>query len=49
MAYAFAQYFADKGVAYANINSDYGLMRLRMFMLTLGPVNFFRKYIVEPA
>ncbi len=49
MAYAFSKWFADKGVLYANVNSDYGLMRLRMFMLTLGPVNFFRKYIVEPA
>lgn len=25
------------------------LLRLRMFMLTLGPVNFFRKYVIEPA
>ena len=49
MAYAFARWFADKGVIYANLNSDYGLMRLRMFMLTLGPVGFFRKYTVEPA
>jgi len=49
MAYAFCKWFTDKGVLYANVNSDYGLMRLRMFMLTLGPVNYFRKYIVEPA
>lgn len=49
MAYAFAKWFTDRGVMYVNVNADYGLMRLRMFMLTLGPVNFFRKYIVEPA
>jgi hypothetical protein len=49
MAYAFTKWFVDKGVLYGNVSSDYGLMRLRMFMLTLGPVNFFRKYIVEPA
>lgn len=49
IAYAFAKWFAEQGVVYANVNADYGLMRLRMFMLTLGPHNFFRKYIVEPA
>ena len=49
IAYAFAKWFTDKGVLYGNVNSDYGLMRLRMFMLTLGPHNFFRKYLVEPA
>lgn len=49
MAYMLSQWFADKGVLYGNLNSDYGMMRLRMFMLTLGPVNFFRKYIIEPA
>jgi hypothetical protein len=49
IAYMFAKWFAEQGVLYANIASDFGIMRLRMFMLTLGPTNFFRKYIIEPA
>jgi hypothetical protein len=49
MAYMFARWFVDRGVSYANLNADYGLMRLRMFMLTLGPVNFFRKFTIQPA
>jgi hypothetical protein len=49
IAHLFAGYFNERGIKYANINSDVGSLRLRMFMLTLGPVNFFRKYCVEPA
>lgn len=49
MAYAFAKAMSGRGVKYVNLNTDEGLLRLRMFMLALGPVNFFRKYIVEPA
>lgn len=49
IAYMFAKWFAEQGVLYGNVASDFGIMRLRMFMLTLGPVNFFRKYIIEPA
>lgn len=49
IAYIFAKWFHEQGVVYGNICSDHGLLRLRMFMLTLGPHNFFRKYIVEPA
>jgi len=49
IAYMFAKWFAERGVLYTNVASDFGIMRLRMFMLTLGPTNFFRKYIVEPA
>lgn len=49
IAYMFAQWFAEKGISYANVCSDFGLLRLRMFMLTLGPYNFFRKYSIEPA
>lgn len=49
IACLFSKWFIEKGVRYVNINSDVGLLRLRMFMLTLGPVNFFRKYRVEPA
>ncbi len=49
IAYHFAKWFAEKEMLYANVYADYGLLRLRMFMLTLGPHNFFRKYKVEPA
>jgi hypothetical protein len=49
IAYFFAKWFAEQGVLYVNVCADHGLMRLRMFMLTLGPHNFFRKYKVEPA
>lgn len=49
MAYSFAKWFAEHGVVYADLGADVGIMRLRMFMLTLGPCNFVRKYIIEPA
>ncbi len=49
ISHLFAKHFLDMGVIYVNINTDAGNLGLRMFMLTLGPVNFFRKYIVEPA
>jgi hypothetical protein len=49
IAYKFAQWFSDRGIMYVNVNSDYGMLPLRMFMLTLGPVNYFRKYTVEPV
>jgi hypothetical protein len=49
VAYSFAKWFAELGVVYANLGADVGVMRLRMFMLTLGPCNFFRKYKIEPA
>jgi len=49
LAYAFAKWFANKGVMFGNVNADYGILRLRMFMLTLGPDSFFRKYTIEPS
>jgi hypothetical protein len=48
VGYALGKWFHAQGVKYVNLNSDMGSMRLRKFMLTLGPVNFFRKYIIEP-
>ena len=49
--FLFAKWLAehDSGVRQVNINSDMGVLPLRMFTLTLGPVNFFRKYRIEPA
>jgi len=49
MVRLFAKWFAEHGVMYVDLNSDEGLLALRMFMLTLGPVNFFRKYTIRPA
>lgn len=49
MAYKFAEWFANLGVTQVNINSDAGILPLRMFMLTLGPTDFFRKYRIEPV
>jgi hypothetical protein len=49
MAYTFAKWFSQEGVMYGNFNADLGLLRLRVFMLTLGPSNFFRKYTIEPS
>lgn len=49
IAHTFAKWFSEQGVIHVNVCADFGLMRLRMFMLTLGPRNFFRKYIIEPA
>jgi len=49
IGYMLARWFSAQGIAQANLTEDWGRMRLRMFMLTLGPVNFFRKYTIEPA
>jgi hypothetical protein len=49
MTYEFAKWFASQGVDHVNLNTDEGRLALRMFMLTLGPTNFFRKYTIVPA
>ncbi|HVU59516.1 MAG TPA: phosphatidylglycerol lysyltransferase domain-containing protein [Candidatus Saccharimonadales bacterium] len=49
MAYAFARWFADRGVRYVNLDCDLGLPFLRMFKVALGPSNYFRKYTIRPA
>ena len=49
IGYMFAKRFSELGITHVNLNADYGKLKLRMFMLALGPSNFFRKYIVEPA
>lgn len=33
---------------YVNLGPDYGLESLRMFMLTIGATDFFRKYEITP-
>jgi hypothetical protein len=49
LVYAFSRWFFDKGVRYVNIDSDLGLPLARMLKVALGPVNYFRKYTIEPA
>lgn len=46
--YMFSEWFASRGVKYANVSMDYGKPVLRIAKLALRPVNFFRKYSIEP-
>jgi hypothetical protein len=48
IGYMFAKRLSEDGFTHANLCSDFGIMRLRMFMLALGPSEFFRKYTIEP-
>lgn len=47
--YAFAQWFADKGVSFVNIDCDLGIPAFRMLKLALGPDHYFRSYTIKPA
>lgn len=49
MTFALGKWFADREVAYVNIDSDLGLPSLRAVKLAAGPVNYFRKYEITPA
>jgi len=49
VAYAFAKWFAERGVTQVNLDVDFGIPMFRIIKLALGPQNFFRKYTVEPA
>lgn len=48
-AYEYAKWFASQGIKYVNIDSDQDHKALRVIKLGLGPINFFRKYTVEPS
>lgn len=48
LGYLFAKRFVEQGFGYVNLGPDYNIHSLRMFMLTLGTSNFFRKYTIEP-
>jgi hypothetical protein len=48
LGYMFAKWWIEHGATTVNIGPDYNIHCLRMFMLTLGQSNFFRKYIIEP-
>jgi hypothetical protein len=49
LLHLFAKWFYEQGVEVVNMGSDNGLLRVRMLLLTLGPVEFNRKYYVEPV
>lgn len=49
IGYLLGKWFAERGCQYGNLTQDWGRLRLRMFLMTLGPVNYFRKYTIEPA
>lgn len=49
LAYSLGRYFAEEGIIFANVDSDWGRADLRAFKLALGPVNYFRKYEITPA
>jgi hypothetical protein len=48
LVYSVAQKFEEEEVSYINLDFDLGLPFLRANKLSLGPVNFFRKYTIEP-
>jgi hypothetical protein len=45
----FAEWFAEQGMTHVNMGMDFGKPVLRVAKLALQPVNFFRKYTIEPA
>jgi hypothetical protein len=49
LLYAFSKWLTDRGFLYVNIDEDLGIPVLRMLKVALGPVNYFRKYTIEPA
>lgn len=44
----FSEWLATKDVKYMNVSMDYGKPVLRIAKLALNPINFFRKYSIEP-
>lgn len=48
LGYLFGKRLTEQGFSYVNLGPDYNIHSLRMFMLTLGQSNFFRKYKIEP-
>ena len=44
-----AEWAAKQGVEYVNMGMDFGKPTLRVAKVALHPINFFRKYTLEPA
>jgi hypothetical protein len=49
MTYAFAKWWLERGLEFANLHSDMGLPKLRVFKIALRPVELLRKYTVRPV
>ena len=49
VGYLLGKWFNEHGVEHCNLTQDWGSPRLRMFMMTLGPTNYFHKYTIEPV
>lgn len=49
LIYAFAHWFLEQGITYINMDADLSHPMLRMIKLSLGPVNYFRKYTITPT
>lgn len=49
MTYDFSRWWLERGLEFANIHSDMGLPRLRVFKVTLRPVELLRKYTIKPV
>jgi len=49
MLHICAKRFGEQGATYINFEQDLGIPRLRAEKLALGPINYFRKYTIEPA
>lgn len=47
--YKYSQWAYKKGYRFVNIQSDFGLQKLRSTTLGLGPSSFVRKYTLEPG
>jgi hypothetical protein len=48
MLYVSARQFSEQGIQYMNLEQDLGMLDCRAQRLILEPVNFFRKYRIEP-
>jgi len=46
--YAFALWWLNKGIEFANIHSDLNILKLRILKIALQPVELYRKYTVKP-
>jgi hypothetical protein len=49
MTYEFSKWWLDEGVELANLHSDMGLPKLRIFKIALRPVELLRKYTIRPV
>lgn len=48
MAYAFAKELKSKGVEFADLHSDLNILHIRSLKLSLRPVEYIKKFTIEP-